>query len=272
MAIITISRGTRSGGKALAECLAEKLHYPQLGREVIQEAAVRLGVSEDDLGHKMEDAPRFWGRHSVTRHIYLVAVQAALAEHAITGNLVYHGLAGQLLLKGLPSVLRVRLIAPLEMRIRALMESEDMDSTAAEQFIKHVDEARARWVKMMYGEDINDPALYDVVVNFEMITPEGACDLLAAAASQADFGVTEEVRAKLGDFLLACRVKLALVSAPETRSLELEVEAQAGRVEISGSVPLLSGGSIENRLSQIASSVPGVEDIHLKLQWYDPYP
>ena len=44
MSIITISRGTFSGGRDLAECLAQKLGYPCISREVIVEAAERYGA------------------------------------------------------------------------------------------------------------------------------------------------------------------------------------------------------------------------------------
>jgi cytidylate kinase len=272
VAIVTICRGSRSGGQALAECLADRLQYPLLGREVIQQAAVELGVSEEALARKMEQAPRLWDRHAVIRRVYVVAVQAALAEHVATGNLVYHGLAGQLLLKGLPAVLRVRLIAPLEPRVRVLMEAERMDRFAAEQLIRRVDAERARWVRMMYGEDVEDPALYDMVVNLETMSIPVACGLLTTTLTQPDFTVTEPVTAALADFRLACRVKLALVSAPETRAFGLEVEARRGVVEVSGSAPLLSTGEIGDRISEIARSVAGVEQVRLRLQWFDPYP
>ncbi len=45
MAVICISRGSKSGGQAMAECLGTRLGYPVLGREVVQEAAAGLGVS-----------------------------------------------------------------------------------------------------------------------------------------------------------------------------------------------------------------------------------
>jgi len=41
MAVITISRGSFSGGKMLAECLAEKLGYRCIDRDVIVEKAPR---------------------------------------------------------------------------------------------------------------------------------------------------------------------------------------------------------------------------------------
>ncbi len=272
MAIITICRGTRSGGKALAECLADRLQYPLLGREVAQQAAAELGVSEESLAQKMEQAPRLWDRHAAIRRVYVVAVQAALAEHLGGGNLVYHGLAGQLLLQGLPAVLRVRLIAPLALRLRVLVEAEGMDRFAAEQFVRRVDAQRARWVRMMYGEDIEDPALYDMVLNLEMMSIPVACELLTTTLTQPDFAITDRVAAQLTDFRLACRVKLALVSAPETRGYGLEVEAQDGVVEVSGAAPLRATGKTGDRISEIARSVPGVTAVRLKLQWFDPYP
>jgi cytidylate kinase len=272
MAIITICRGSKSGGQALAECLADRLQYPLLGREVIQQAAAELGVSEESLSQKMEQAPRLWDRHAVIRRVYVVAVQAALAEHIGGGNLVYHGLAGQLLLKGLPAVLRTRLIAPLELRLRVLIETEGMDRFAAEQFIRRVDAQRARWVRMMYGEDIEDPALYDMVVNLETMSIPVACGLLTTTLTQPDFAITDHVKEQLADFRLACQVKRALVSAPETRGFGLEVEAQDGVVEVSGAAPLQSTGKTGDRISEIARSVAGVATVRLKLQWFDPYP
>jgi cytidylate kinase len=272
MAIITICRGTKSGGQALAECVAEWLGYPVVGREIVQVAAADLGVSEESLTRKFERAPKLWDRQAASRRAYIVAVQATLAEHVARGDLVYHGLAGQVLLRGLPAVLRTRLIAPLEVRLRVLTETEGMERNAAERHIRQVDAARARWVKMMYGEHIEDPALYDMVINLATMSIPAACALVAVTVEQPEFTVTDEVRAQLENFRLACRVKLALVTAPDTRGLPLDVEAHAGTVEVSGSAPLLSSGETGDRLVQIARSVPGVREVRLKVQWFDPYP
>jgi cytidylate kinase len=272
MAIISICRGTKSGGQALAECLAEHLGYPMVGREILQVAAADLGVSEQDLTSRFERAPRLWDRHAATRRVYVVAVQAALAEHVVAGNLVYHGLAGQFLLRGLPAVLRTRLIAPLDLRIAVLMKADGMDRQPAEAHIHEVDAARARWVKMMYGERIDDPTLYDAVINLTTTTIPSACALLTATVTQPGFEITDEVKAAFRRFRLACRVKRALVTEPDTRGFPLEVDARDGVVEISGSAPLVSTGETGDRIAQVARAVPGVRQIRLKVQWYDPYP
>jgi cytidylate kinase len=272
VAIITICRGTKSGGEALAKRLADQLEYPILGREVLQHAAEELGVSEVSLREKMESAPRLWDRHAATRRVYVVAVQAALAERAVEGNLVYHGLAGQLLLKELPGVLRLRLIAPLQSRVETVMASAGLDRAGAEQFIGKVDRGRERWVKMMYGEDIYDPALYDMVINLETMAVPTPCALVSTTVAQPEFEITPHVKAVLADFRLACRVKLALVNVPETRALALDVTAEAGTVEVSGSAPLLKTGETGDRIATIARSVTGVMAVRLKLEWFDPYP
>ncbi len=209
MSIITISRGTLSGGAATAECLAGVLGYRCVGREILLEAAGRIGVSEEDLSKKLEASPSRWARLTRERRTYLLAVQTALAEDCVAGNLVYHGLAGQFLLRDLPGVLAVRLIAPLEQRVRSLMgANQGMTQKAAEDFIHDVDEDRRRWVKLMYGADVEDLNLYDLTVNLEPISLEAACKIIAEAAAQPQYEVTAEVKTKLEAFAKACREKL----------------------------------------------------------------
>lgn len=53
MPIITISRGTLSGGRTTAECLAGTLGYPCVGRDSLQEAAGKLGAPVEDLSGKL---------------------------------------------------------------------------------------------------------------------------------------------------------------------------------------------------------------------------
>jgi len=209
VAIITISRGSLSGGRALAQCLSARLGYPNVGREVLQEAAETLGASEEAFRGKFETTPGLWGRLTRAREKYVLAVQTALAEWCTRGDLVYHGLSGHHLLKGLPAILRVRLIAPLERRVQALLESHpQMTATQAADFIRDVDQDRARWVKVMYGADVNDPALYDIIISLETHTIESACEVVVAAAGTSRFQITDEVEEEFFAFAAACRDRL----------------------------------------------------------------
>jgi cytidylate kinase len=213
--VITISRGTLSGGRAVAECLAEYLGYPCVAREVLQEAAQGLGVSEQAMQESFETAPGVWARLNRERESYVRAVQAALAARCVEGKLVYHGLAGQFLLRGVRGVLRVRLIAPLEMRVEALRaQHHRMTRNVAETFIANVDEERRRWVRSMYDADGDDPSLYDLTVRLHSLSLESACVAIATAAMQPEFEITAEVKAELEAFAKTCQDRLEQVSQP----------------------------------------------------------
>ncbi len=257
---------------AMAECLAKELGYPILGREVAQEAAASLGVDEEKLNHRWETPPRMWEKYSAATRLYKAAVRSALADHAVEGNLVYHGLCGQLLLRGVPAVVRVRLIASLETRVRILQESEDMDRTSAERYLHNVDDARARWIRTMYGEDINDPALYDIVLNLEQVNFTVACCMLESTVKQTEFNLSDDVLDRLKDFQLECHVRLALASATETRAIDFEIEATSGIVSVAGSAPVLPSGRTGDAIHEIVQSVQGVKEINFNINWFDPLP
>jgi len=210
VAIITISRGTMSGGRAVAECLAERLGYPCIGREVLQTAARTLGATEETVRRKLQQPPGPVDLVMRERRAYVTAVQAALAAHCVTGTLVYHGLSGQLLLRDLPGVLRVRLIAPMPMRVQALLSHHTHTThEAAERYIRSVDRQRRRWVRRMYGVDVTDTALYELTINLESITLGTACVMIAELARQPHYAVTPAVRGRLEAFAAECRARAA---------------------------------------------------------------
>ena len=276
MAIITVSRGSKSGGAAFAECLAETLGYPSLAREVLVKAAEKLDVSEEMLRAKIEKHAGFWERMTSDRRIYLVALQSALADACVSGDLVYHGHAGHRLLNDLPIVLRVRLIAPMSMRIRAVMDEQGLDHAAAKDYIHMVDEERIRWTKFVYGSDWRDPENFDLVINLADISIDTACAIVAGTVKLPPYVATEEVRKKLRDFALACRVKVALAANAGSRVVKFEVRADDGRVEVfgevaTGGVLVRKAGPREEDVRLIAMTVEGVKEVAVTLREFPEY-
>lgn len=272
MSIITIQRGTKSGGEDLAKCLAGQLGYPLLGREVLQEAAAQLGVPAEDVGEKMEERPGRFGRTPLITKLYVAAVSATLAEHTLEGNLVYHGLAGGFLLREIPGVLRIRLIAPVEYRVQALMDAHRMDEASAEAYVKDVDDARARWVRNVYGQENTDSSRYDMVLNLGSFSPTEACEVALTAAKRPEFEITPERLAKVKDFHATCQVRLALLEDLGTQTLELDVTVSGGLARVSGEAPVFNTGEVGKRITEIAAAVPGVKEVRLAIEWFDPYP
>jgi cytidylate kinase len=151
MSVISISRGSFSGGKILAECLSRALGYRCIDRDVIVERAAAYGVSQDDIRQSLEKPPGFLDRFNHKRYRYVALVQAALAEEVRTGRAIYHGLAGHLLLKGGHPVLRLRIVAPMEFRIQMVQERIRYNRSAAIAHIEKVDEDRRKWASFFMG-------------------------------------------------------------------------------------------------------------------------
>lgn len=237
MSIITISRGTASGGQALAERVSAKLGWPCLSNEVIVEAAKRYGVPEPELVKAFEKAPTFWEKLTASRRVYLTFVQAAMCEFAQRGNLVYHGHAGHELLPGISHVLNVRLVAPLEYRIRVVMERNRLDRRGALRYINQVDEERTSRMRYLFGIDWRDPQLYDLVLNLNKLAIETACDMVVQAVQWAEFQPTEDSRRALDNLALSSRIRAALAAQPRTSAFDVGVQAAEGVVTLTGSLP-----------------------------------
>jgi cytidylate kinase len=265
-----------SGGARFAECVAAHLGYPCLAREVVAASALKLGVCEETLRRKIQESPGVWSRLTDERRTYLLALQSALADACVTGNLVYHGHAGHLLLKGLPNVLRVRLIAPLEMRVRALMEREGIDARKAHKRIREQDRDRIQWTKFLYGLDWRDPANYDVVINLESVRLATGCMMIASAVHLPDYTNTAEKVKRLRDFALECRVKVALAKAAPTRDVNFDVRANGGQVEVFGEVKTsgVLGGPSEpsaEEVREIVAQVSGVTRAEVTMKMVPKY-
>lgn len=261
MSVITVSRGSFSGGKALAECLAERLGYRCVGREAIVERAAASGVSHQDLLDALLKPPGFLDRFKHTRYQYLALFQAALAEEVKSGEVVYHGNAGHLMLKGARSVLRVRVVAPIEKRLAMLEDRLNLSGSEALDYIQRVDEERRKWTRYLYGVAWEDPVLYDVVYNLENIDIDQVCESINTLIRSCQcFQLSPECRAELEDLAIASRVRANVALNPPTSHLEIEVEAKGGHVAIKGKV---TETDELKEVERLALAVAGVATVNL---------
>lgn len=260
MSVITISRGSFSGGKMLAECLATRLGYRCIDRDVIVERAAAQGVSQEELRDALEKPPGFLERFSHKRYKYLALVQASLAEEVKNGRVIYHGLGGHLLLGGGRHILRTRIIAPLAYRVRMVCERLNYTRAEAIAHVEKMDEQRRRWTSFLYGVDWGDPALYDIVINLEHMSLDTACQIISTAARRRCFEFTGACQKALEELALASRVKATLALTPITENLEVEVTAENGVVSIKGKVP---GLEYLEEVQRVAGAVPGVVSLDL---------
>ncbi|HUB77474.1 MAG TPA: cytidylate kinase-like family protein [Bryobacteraceae bacterium] len=260
MPVITISRGPFSGGKRLAECLAQSLGYRCVDRDVIVERAAANGVSQEELLDALEKPPTLLERLNHKKYLYLALFQAALCEEVRTGQAVYHGNAGHLLLRGLPHLLRVRIMAPMELRVKMAGARLKLGSAEAFDHIARMDQNRRKWTHYLYGVDWSDPVNYDIVLNLELMNFCEACETVATLARQPSFEFTPACRAAMDDLALASRIRAELALDPATSHLEVTVESKAGAIAIHGAIAVIPDAS---EVRRVVASIPGVASLQL---------
>jgi len=71
-------------------------------------------------------------------------------------------------------VLHVRLVGSVEVRARRLAENRGMTRKSALDFINKEDLGRRRYVKKYFHEDIDNPQLYHLVLNTDLMSIDEA--------------------------------------------------------------------------------------------------
>jgi cytidylate kinase len=211
MAIITISRGSYSKGKEVAEKVAARLGYRCISREVILNASEHYNIPEIKMIKAIHDAPSILERFGHDRTCFISYYQSALARDVQADNVVYHGLAGHLLLRGVPHVIKVRIISDLTSRVTSEMERERIPAQEARVRLLKDDQERRKWTQSLYGVDPWDCSLYDLVLRIHKVTVENAVDFICQASTLPGFMTTRESQQKMDDLVLASQVKATLI-------------------------------------------------------------
>jgi cytidylate kinase len=260
MAIITISRGSYSRGKEVAEKVAAALGYKCISRDILLEASDQFNIPEIKLVRAIHDAPSILERFTYGKERYVAYIKAALLKHVQKDNVVYHGLAGHFFLQDVPHVLKVRIIADLEDRVAEEMKRENISAAEARYILKKDDDERRRWGIQIFGVDTWDPRLYDMVIHIKALTVDDAVDLIHCAVRLPCFQTQPPSQKILDDLTLAARIQAALVE--EFPSAKVSVKE--GEIFVDIKANLAEEKEVIARVRRFASNVAGIE---VKMQY-----
>lgn len=187
--VITITRQTGSGGHLLANKLAEYLqnHVPtRCSWAVFDQNLVEKVLEEHNL-------PKEFGKYMPEGKVSLIndMVEELLGLHppswdlvrqtaetilhlASAGNVIIVGRAANVITKMMPHTFHIRLIGSFETRVERIMRMGNMSRKEAENFVRREDEAKIKYLKHYFNEDANNPLLYHLVINTDLIDPEEA--------------------------------------------------------------------------------------------------
>lgn len=260
MAIVTISRGSHSAGKEVAEKLAKKLGYEVISREVVLESSEEFNMPEVMLLQAIHNAPSAFGRFIYGKERYMAFIEASLLKQFSKNNIVYHGFAGHHFVKNVPHAIKVRIIADMEQRIRKVMESEGITRKEAIKFLERLDEERVKWSQYFYGMDTRDPLNYDLIINISRLTTDDAVEIIENTIKLETFRTTPDSQQFVEDLFLAARVKLSLVE----KYPDAEVSAKNGVAYINIKVAEIMIDKIKKELEEIVKTIPDIKSIEVQ--------
>lgn len=259
MPVIFISRGTMSGVHRLVDCLQARTGVRCISLEDLLKIVNRHGEIATRIVEKLATATSAYAQFSELRWPYIVLLRQAMLEEIRHDNLVYHGYSSHLILPPLRHFVKIRIEAPLNMRIEMTMQRLSCEAEKAREYIREADEQRVKWARFMYGKDIRNTMLYDLTLNMGHMTLDAACGVIENLMKEPDFQATAESLAEVERLYFATTVEEALVTDSRTACFEIsaKIDEEGGACLIG---PYLDEPDLENVIG-IARSVSGVHTV-----------
>lgn len=170
MSVITISREFGSKGSYIAERVAQMLGYPLVDKGTIEKVLVQYGFVEFDKAY--DSIPGFWALFDSRKAETVDMLNRVIRAVARQGNAVILGRGSFAVLRDLADVLNVRIQAPLSLRVKRVMEQQNItEADQAEELVKESDRVRVAFIKSYYGLRWDDASVFDVVLNTGKVSP-----------------------------------------------------------------------------------------------------
>lgn len=185
---ITLSMEPGSGGSILAQQIADRLEFDLFNREIVEEIAKsaeiretvietlekdRLSGIEDFIASLVKD-------YYIHPDLYLEHLFKVISTIAKHGRAVIVGRGANFFLPA-HEIFAVRVIAPLEIRIRNVALKYNVAAEEAKRRIIQRESRRKAFVRHSFNADISDPIHYDMVINTGKISIAAAVEAVIAA-------------------------------------------------------------------------------------------
>jgi cytidylate kinase len=171
MAVLTISREFGSEGRTIAEWVAQTLGFHLVDKRTIDGVLSQYGFT--DFRQEYDTAPGFWGRLDSRKTEMVRMLDRVIEAVAQRGDAVILGRGSFAVLGDFADVLNVRIQAPLSLRIKRVMERQQItEPDRAEVAVKESDKVRAAFIESFYDVRWNDATAFDMVIDTGKVSPE----------------------------------------------------------------------------------------------------
>jgi cytidylate kinase len=117
------------------------------------------------------------------------ATEDVILRQAATGQGVILGRGAMVVLRDDPRVLRVRLDGPMARRKEQAIRLGEIDADTAERALRHTDRTHAEYMRRFYDVDIDDPALYHLVIDSTAFELDACVEMIVRAAQALNTGI-----------------------------------------------------------------------------------
>jgi hypothetical protein len=194
---VTISRQAGSGARLVGEALAEYLQprspegacpWTLFDRNLVQKVLeehhlperMAKFLTEDRIPELQDTLDELFGLHPPSWTLVRQTAETILRLVEL-GHVIIVGRGGGIITRNLDYVFHVRLVGSLERRLKHVQDYHKMGKKEAEEFVEREDRGRRRYLKKYFGLEIEDPLLYHVVINTDLVSFKVAARMIGEA-------------------------------------------------------------------------------------------
>jgi len=200
--ILTISRQAGCGARAVADHLArfmqvrtpeEEPNWTVFDRNIVAEV-LREHHMPQRLAQYMPEKwtsevdntlDELFGLHPPSWELVRKTAETIL-HLARIGNVILIGRGANVVTWKLQGTIHVRLVASLEKRLQRIQAADKLGRNEALALIRREDKGRGYYLKKYYDKDIDDPLLYHLVINTDLISEAVAARLIFTYALERE--------------------------------------------------------------------------------------
>lgn len=192
---VTLSRQAGSGAHTIAQRLVEllgvreaKAPYPwtvfdqNLIEKVLEDHHLpsRLArfMPEDRISEIADTMDELFGLHPPSWTLVHKTADTIL-HLAELGHVILIGRGANVITSKLDYVLHVRLVGSVEKRVERLQQLHHLEHKAALELLEREDNGRRRYLKKYFNKDVEDPLLYHLIINTDLLSHEEAARIIA---------------------------------------------------------------------------------------------
>jgi len=265
MPLIAMSREMGSLGMDVAERIAQRRGQKVIYHEILDQLANKMRLRKSHVVRFLDGKSGVWEKLT-TDKTSLSIFTADETFRLLAGDdvAVIRGWGAAHLLKDVPHVVRVRICAPLEIRVTRMMQRLATENRAAiESEIQLSEEAHSAITRRHFGVNWKDAEHYDLVLCTERLSVDECVEEVEAVMKRPRFQETPESIRMVEDLATEWSVRAALRRDPRTADVGITVKGDGGVARLLGVVDSADQAAA---VAAVAGGVEGVRSVDNQLR------